>query len=361
MKLFHPSYINLFRELNHIDSQSCLNLLLKIGFRKNGSVYSIDDVAQIVGVSTYVAQELVEKMIGLELFGPTDASCPECDSEFEYSAEIFNDDSVKCSECGSRIPIKHLTLFELKAGQDPSYYSERVKQSIHSVNAEFLAEFWQKQNHIYYLIIDLVDSEHLQQNQSAYGSLLETFREKVFPTVLGPSQGQYLLLGEVGDLFKIAFFNIEAMYSTVNRLHAQLIQRRLRIETLEGDNNPIRFKVIMGKIGRPETELRKKTESRDLLHKTLNDTWDINHPDVTKLFRVEGKLRSPHEIDEYLLSVTAVDEVIGELRQLDSIWNETPIEREIQKSDNHIKSFVQVLRFLFRLALNDKTLSMDFD
>lgn len=153
---------------------------------------------------------------------------------------------------------------------------------------------WKIQKYIIYLLIDVSNSESIQDESDVnYIKYLETLRSIIKNEAMHCVKGEHLYFGEIGDCFKIALSNIDDVIPFINKLaetHYLYYKTGKYPKAVEGLSPYPCLKLSAQLI-----ELQKSKNPKDLLCKTLNNSLDFNYSLLTKLFRLDGKLKLKYE------------------------------------------------------------------
>ena len=204
-----------------------------------------------------------------------------CDNDFPSSL---------CKECGESLEITEDNLVIKIEGILP--YERKLYDNEESVREEQLSQMitiWDKQKFIIYMLIDVSNSEMIQnKNNENYKKYLDCLRKTVKQSFL-ILRGNYLCFGEIGDCFKLGFSDINDV-----RIFLEEIAK-IHYKNFESNHYPPAVEGLKPypclKISAQLLELENSQNPKNLLFKTLNGALDFNSDLLTKLFRLDGAIK----------------------------------------------------------------------
>lgn len=222
---------------------------------------------------------------------------------------VVHVDPVTCPVCGNPehlvvdfCPVCHQDLFSLWAFTvDGNLQGDELRAfggfRANRLLADQFSNAWIQQGFVYYLIIDLVESEHLQRTSSLeYNQFFSALRGKLQETVFPKLRRKVLPLGEIGDCLKIAFLDTESCIEFLRGV--QKIVDGTRWETVvphligrEAD-----FPSLDGTLGKLTLGSFERKTPSDLLVVTLSGQLDFNDIELTRLFRYDTAIETNREV-----------------------------------------------------------------
>lgn len=209
--------------------------------------------------------------------------CENCKCDNDVSSSL-------CEKCGEPLEITEDNLFAKIEGILPD--EQKLYDNEESVREEQLSQMitiWDKQKSIVYMLIDVSNSEMIQnKNNENYKKYLDCLREVIKQSFL-VLKGNYLCFGEIGDCFKLGFSDINDV-----RIFLEEIAR-IHYGNFESNHYPPAVEGLKPypclKISAQLLELGNSQNPKDLLFKTLNGSLDFNSDLLTKLFRLDGAIK----------------------------------------------------------------------
>lgn len=329
MNSFDPNYIDLFRRVTALSNEACVRLVDKISTAKIGSVWSPELLSDALSAPLSVIEEVVEAGIALGIFDYIAPICGECLNEINVGIPPW--EAAICNNCGSKLPIYKTDFLILKNGRVPALFNERFDNSIRDMQAEYFASYWDENKSFIYFTIDLASSQKIQEKSDGqYLEFLKLVRQKVARPALLACTGGALFLGENGDEFKFGFYTIEVALKFVEgfftRLERFCPQLNWYLPNTEDETFP-RFNAFLGTIGKPTDQRNHQISARNLLFKTLNGAWDINHQDITHLYRISSVSRPLRK--DYRVSLLVFNEALEMITAIDESWKDHAINKTV--------------------------------
>src|SRR5574344_784239 len=280
-----PSFRNFKNYIQNNDSDDeIINKIHMLLFQSlDDTIVLTKDLANYLNITQKEATEILLVLQKMNIITFEPRICMECGHENPMPL-------VCCENCGCKINIYDnimLKIDGLKSEDEKKNYKKRYYQDLFARN---LACEWKKNGEIYYILIDLVQSELLQhENDEFYTDVLEEFRKLVFDYALAKVQGTYLILGEIGDCIKIAFSNysdikIFAETFAQSEFLQQFPARVKKSKDTEEIYYPC-FNMVSGAISLPYDN-GKQIQPEIIIVRTLNDSMDFNSSSLTTLFRM---------------------------------------------------------------------------
>lgn len=223
----------------------------------------------------YLSNFLDEKLI---------YNCPNCNMDQIYIA------NSACKNCGTKItPFEDNIALKVSGLLSDSKKILDNEETVREEQLNQILSVWTKQKFIIYLLIDISNSECIQnENDSNYIEYLKTLRSVIKMVTARTVKGSFLYFGEIGDCFKIALSDTDDVMPFLRDLaktHFLYFKDKKYPSSVEGLNPYPCLKISAQVI-----ELLNKNP-KDLLCKTLNNSLDFNYSQLTKLFRLDGKIK----------------------------------------------------------------------
>jgi hypothetical protein len=228
----------------------------------------------------------------------------------------------QCDTC--KYDVTGSWTFNLDGNIPDRDQKEFLKFSNGRFDSERFAARLNDQGHMYYLLLDLVESENIQEQDSPqYDKFLERIRVLMERMAMSQATDAVLCLGEIGDCLKLAFLSVDDT-KTVLESFAKII----RAESWEKDfpslkaNEVKYFPRYDGIMGRITVTPRRKEELKNIFCITLNGAIDFNDYELTKLFRFDSEIKTRKEIFDgnTVLSVWVQDQMFKDMG-----WDEIPV------------------------------------
>jgi hypothetical protein len=189
--------------------------------------------------------------------------------------------------------------------------------SIRSAEAERFASELSKQGYMYYLLLDLVESENIQEQDSIqYNDFLEKTRMLMQREALSQAKDDVLCLGEIGDCLKIAFISANDSVEVLKKFAETIRREELdRQFPLLKAREVAYFPRYTGLIGKILISSRYRENLKKIFCVTLNGAIDFNDYEVTRLFRFDHEIKTCKDIfrGNTVLSVWIEDQIINDM------------------------------------------------
>ena len=244
--------------------------------------------SKILGIRKSFAKEILvtlAKETALEL----KVRCETCDFDNNFSSNKI------CEACGIPLEISEDTLFVKVEGVLSN--EKKQQDNEETVREEQLSQMialWNKNKYIIYMLVDVSNSEAIQNNNNEnYKRYLDCLREMIRKDCFSVLKGNYLCFGEIGDCFKLGFSNTDDIYPFIKELaktHFDNYKKGVYPKSVEGLAPYPCLKVSAQLL-----ELDNTQKPENILFKTLNGSLDFNSDILTKLFRLDGKLRLDYD------------------------------------------------------------------
>jgi hypothetical protein len=305
-----------------------LEKLHKIFFQSafSGEI-SLSAISAELGLTTYEAVNIVKDLIHNSIIEWQHFNCDGCGKE-------ISEPILYCDNCKHN--LTDWWVFHVNgdiSDQDQETYR---KFSAGRYDAERFAARLKEQGCMYYLLLDLVESENIQeQDDLQYNKFLERIRILIEQKAMSQAKDPILCFGEVGDCLKLAFISPNDP-KTVLEAFSQIIRtepwgRDFPLLKAEEAKYFPRYDGIIRKI---PISPRRKEDMKNIFCITLNGAIDFNDYELTKLFRFDNAIKTRKEIfnGNTVLSVWVQDQTLKDME-----WDETPITEAIATSHNKEK------------------------
>lgn len=238
-----------------------------------------------LNLPTNMAENIFKVLVKAEVIDIESIKCPECNEKIKKI-------TTECSNCHSEINID-----EYYANIDALLDNDNInliKSKHHeSQKANIVAREWEKQKYLPYVLIDLVDSENVQNTlgDQDYKDFFEEVREIIKFHSLSNIKGEYLILGEIGDCIKIAFTKKDDVLIFFRSFSEELTNRLKRSKIIENNIHNLKyfpkFSGIVDTLLLPSTSTGK-ISARSIISITLDGSIDFNSKALTGLFRLDS-------------------------------------------------------------------------
>jgi len=240
--------------------------------------------------------------------------CPRCGKE-------INEPLSQCDVC--KYNITEDWAFHVGGSLSAQEQDMYRKFSLGRGDAERFASRLKDQGYMFYLLLDLAESENIQERDDIqYDGFLEKIRTMMQQEAMSQARDPVLCLGEIGDCLKLAFISADDT-KTVLEPFAKIIRTEPwekhfpLLEAKEIKYFP-RYDGIMGKI---QISPRRKKGMENIFCITLNGAVDFNDSELTRLFRFDSAIKTRKEIFDgnTVLSVWVQDQMFKDMG-----WNDMP-------------------------------------
>jgi len=262
-----------------------------------------------------------------------------------------------CDRCGKEIsePLTQCDICGYDVTKDWVFkvdgnISEKDQESfltfsVGRADAERFASRLKDQGYMYYLLLDLAESENIQeQDDLQYNDFLKRIRILMERKAMSQAKDIVLCLGEIGDCLKLAFLSVDDT-KTVLESFARIIREESwdRDFPLLGAREAKYFPRYDGIIGKIPISPQYKNDLKEIFCITLNGSVDFNDYELTKLFRFDNAIKTRKEIFEgnTVLSVWVQDKTFKDMG-----WDDIPaIEVTVTSHDKEKKDAFGLLAY----------------
>ena len=234
--------------------------------------------------------------------------------------EPIREPQIYCPSCGNDITGQ--MVFHRDGCIDESEQKNYKAFPEMSERAKQFADRLHQQGHMYYLLIDLAESENLQKLDSlGYNEFLKKIRVLMRQEGLSQALKGSLSFGEVGDCLKLGFLNAFDFVSAMENFAIALGREKLHLQfpRLKGKETEFpRFDGVIGKINIQDCY----KEPENMFCITLNGSIDFNDYELTRLFRLDQHIKTKRTFfdDDMLIALWVQEEIIKK----DLKWGDIP-------------------------------------
>jgi hypothetical protein len=287
------------------------NIFFQAPFSKELSLDLISSDLELTRIETVnIVVDLIQNsVIEWESF-----RCEKCDKEITKPL-------IRCDTCGNDVAGQWRFHVD---GCIPEQNQEKYKAfSGKSAEAKRFASKLSSQGYMYYLLLDLVESENLQEKDGfQYNDFLEKIRTLIQQEALSQAKDDVLCLGEIGDCLKLAFLSADDFIEVLEKFAETIRKEELdkQFPLLKAKEAAF-FPRYDGLIGKITILPRYRTDLKKIFCVTLNGAIDFNDYEVTRLFRFDKEIKTCKEIFEgdTVLSVWTENQIFKDIG-----WEEMP-------------------------------------
>jgi hypothetical protein len=276
-------------KLNEVQVEKLLDLFLR-----NPKIRGINsrEISRETGLPLGISANILLTLSGDGIIKLDPLSCPHC----ETSIASFPVDG-RCNYCGNDLDLQESISVTLSGSLDEGSQINLSKFAATNRAAKRLADAWKRNGHIYYLILDLVSSESVQNQlyDDRYHLFQDVIRNRVRYKVLSHIKGAYLSFGEIGDMHKMGFENSEDAIKAVCLLSKNLPERS---DDIKQETPFPCYSGSISKLELPINALGHLYDPADLISTTINGVPDINSIALTKIFRYYYNIKTDYNIYE---------------------------------------------------------------
>lgn len=238
----------------------------------------------------------------------------------EHCGDEIHEPRIYCLSCSN--DISNQIVFHIDGCiEDESPEDFRVFPEM-KAQAKKFSDQLKYQGYMYYMLLDLAESENIQkQNSLAYSEFLENVRELMKREALSQAKDGVLSFGEIGDCLKLAFLSADDFITAMEKFSIVVEKEKLgeQFPSLKGRETIFpRFDGTIGKIDIPD--YYKDTEKIFCI--TLNGGIDFNDYELTKLYRLDRYIKTKKDFynDEVIISLWLQKEIFIDLK-----WKNMPL------------------------------------
>ena len=239
--------------------------------------------------------------------------------ECEHCFEEIDEPVIFCKECNNN--ISHQIAFHTDGCIEESDQDNfRAFPELRAQAKRFSAEL-NLQGYMYYMSIDLTESENLQsQNSDEYNDFFEKMRELMKRDALSQAREKVISFGEVGDCIKLASLSPKDFFIVMKNFSIAVQDEKNIRQYPSLSGNETNFPSFDGTIGKIIIPKHYK-EPEKMFCITLNGGIDFNDYELTKFFRLKNKIKTKKTFfnDENIISLWVQDDIFKDLK-----WDDIP-------------------------------------
>ena len=245
----------------------------------------------------------------------------------DHCKEEIQEPKIYCSSCKNN--ISNQVTFRIDGCIEDKEKDDFLTFPIMKAKAIQFSNKLKRQGYMYYMLLDLAESENLQKQDSLkYDEFLEYVRELMKREALSQAKNIALSFGEIGDCLKLAFLSAIDFLTAIEKFSITIDKEKLneRFSTLKGKKTIFpRFDGTVGKIFLPDYY---KKQEKNLFCITLNGGIDFNIYELTKFFRLDRNIKTKKDFydNETIISLWVQEEIFNDLN-----WRDMPV---IEVKDN---------------------------
>jgi hypothetical protein len=311
-----PSFLNLISYLKShqaIQNQR-LERLHKLLFASafSGDI-TLNDFTSALDLSGGEAINLLHKLIEAGVLTWQPRYC-------DYCKEEIHEPRIHCLSCGNDISSQIAFHIDGCIGEESQ--DDFQVFPIMKAQAKKFSDKLKHQGYMYYMLLDLAESENLQsQNSLDYNEFLENVRELMKREALSQAKNAALSFGEVGDCLKLAFLSATDFIAAMEKFSSAVQGEKLgeRFPALEGRETIFpRFDGTIGKI----TMSKYYNNIEKIFCITLNGGIDFNDYELTKLYRLDHCIKTKKNFydRDIIMSLWVQEEIFNDLN-----WENMPL------------------------------------
>lgn len=276
---------------------------------------SLDTITVELGLTVQEAVILLTDLIHHQVIEWQPFYCDNCGKEVIEPQPL-------CSVCGNNVTRQwafHVDGCIIEKSQE-----EYKNYSVNIAEAGRFAIKLGKQGYMYYLLLDLAESENIQKQDSIkFNEFLETIRYLIQQEALSQAKDSVLCLGEIGDCLKIAFLSADDYMVVLEKFSETIRKESLdkRFPSLK-PKEAYFFPRYDGIIGKIPIASRYRDNLKNIFCVTLSGALDFNDYELTKLFRFDNAIKTRKELfksGNTILSVWTQEIIFKDIS-----WSEMP-------------------------------------
>ena len=304
-----PSFLNLTTFLrNHQNIQDRrLEKLHKLLFRSAFSQdITFDDFTSALDLSGGEAINLIKELIKANVLDWQPIFCEHCGGE-------IHEPQIYCMSC--KRDISEQIVFHIDGCIKNEEQEDLRAFPDMKAKAKQFAVKLRQQGYMYYLLLDLAESENLQNLDSLnYNEFLNKVRILMRREALSQAKNDTLSFGEIGDCLKLAFLSTSDFLSATKKFSIVVNKEKLgdQFPTLKGRETIFpRFDGTIGKISIP----KYYNDPEKIFCITLNGTIDFNDYELTKFYRLDHRIKTKKDFygDDTIISLWVQEEIFKDL------------------------------------------------
>jgi len=231
----------------------------------------------------------------------------------DYCGEVILEPIIFCLSCKEK--ISNQITFHIDGCINEDKQADYRTFSINKAQAKQFAVNLRRKGYMYYLLLDLAESENLQGLDSlGYNEFFNEMRQIMRLKALSQAKYDVLSLGESGDCLKLAFLSEQDFLNVIENFSAAIQKENLenQFPTLRGKETLFpRFDGTIGKI----TISKYYNDPEKIFCMTLNGALDFNDYELTKFYRLKNHLKTKKKFydDDIIISVWVHEEIFNDL------------------------------------------------
>jgi len=278
-------------------------LLFESAFSKDVTLIDFTSALDLSGVE---AVNLIKNLIKANVLTWQPLFCDHCREEI-FEPQIY------CPECNNDISDQvtfHIEgAIENKDQKDFKVFPEMKFQ------AKQFSRKLKEQKFMYYMLLDLAESETLQKQSSLeYNEFLENVRTLMKREALSQAKNNTLSFGEIGDCLKLAFLSAYDFLIAMEKFSIAMQREKLGEQFLYLKGKETIFPRFDGTIGKINiSEYYKDFEK--IFCVTFNGGIDFNDYELTKFYRLNRFIKTKKNFydDNIFMSLWIQEEIFKDL------------------------------------------------
>ena len=245
----------------------------------------------------------------------------------DYCKEEIQEPQIYCLSCKNN--ISNQIVFHIDGCIEDKRKDDFLVFPTMKAKAIQFSNKLKHQGYMYYMLLDLAESENLQkQNSLSYNEFLESVRELMKREALSQAKNDTLSFGEIGDCLKLAFLSAIDFLIAMEKFSLAVEKEKLedRFSVLKGIEAIFpRFDGAIGKIALPKYY---NEPEKNLFCITLNGGIDFNDYELTKFFRLDRNLKTKKSFydSDIIMSLWVQEDIFTDLN-----WCNMPL---VEVQDN---------------------------
>jgi len=246
-----------------------------------------------MGIATRLSKKIFIALVDNDVLKIETVKCNHCSEELHGIQKI-------CPNCSEEVDI-NIFYAIIDAIVDTEQFDLIQAKSLEIKKATAIVRAWDKNKYLSYVLIDLVDSENVQNilGDQDYKIFFDEIRNIVKYYSLSSITGSYIILGEIGDCIKIAFTKKIDVITFFSNFSQELDKRTKSSEVIKKyvDKLPYfpKFSGIVDLLELPSTDIGF-ISPKSIVSITLDGSIDFNSKSLTGLFRLDGGAKVNNEL-----------------------------------------------------------------
>lgn len=246
---------------------------------------SIPELMNSLDINWNEAKEIFLSLVKYEIIIPNNIEC-ECGENNSVS-------NTYCTNCGNHVNIDdaYAEIDSCLPKEDADILNLKYNDN-GAIN--IFAKEWNKSREIVYILLDLVDSQNVQSNLDIeeYNTFLEDIRDLISNECLEYIDGEYLVLGEIGDCFIITLtYKPDAIYFF--KRFSKKLATYIKEKNYPSINKELvkyfpYFTATATVLGLPDAKNGKELNPKNIIYKTLSGSIGFNSQELTTFYRLDS-------------------------------------------------------------------------